>query len=141
MVHSVLSLVVAVNSATRPISITFVNGIPAKYTKAVSMLVTRNSDGLVAPASNRIGLWDNLLSKVYNELAVVASTVLAMSVTSCAAERNWTVWGQVYVKTRSNLGLQRSQNLIYVKANDTIAKTRPQTVDDLVVVLDTLTVS
>ena len=121
-------------------SCTTQNG-PAPTIVAVSMLVTRNSDGLVAPASNRIGLWENLLYKVYNELAVVASTTLAMPVTSCAAERNWTIWGQVYVKTRSNLGLQRAQDLIYVKANDTIAKTRPQTVDDLVVVLDTLTVS
>ena len=112
-----------INSATRPISVIFtafgdgdetasteltalfVNGIPAKYTKAVSMLVTRNSDGLVAPASIRIGLWTNLLSIVYCELAVVASTVLSMPVTSCAAERNWKIWGQVCVKTRSNLGL------------------------------------
>ena len=105
------------------------------------MLVTRNSDRLVAPASNRTGLWDNLLSKVYCELAVVASTVLSMPVTSCAAERNWTSWGQVYVKTRSNLGLQRVQDVIYVKANDTVAKARPQTVDDLVIVLDTMTLT
>ena len=69
------------------------------------MLVTRNSDGLVAPASNRIGLWDTLLFKGYCELAVVASSVLAMPVTSCAAERNWTIWGQVYVQALSNLGL------------------------------------
>ena len=105
------------------------------------MLVTHNSDGLVAPASNRIGLWNNLLSQVYCELAVVASTVLSMPVTSCAAERNLTNWGQVYVKTHSNLGLRRVQDLVYVKANDTLAKARQQTVDDLVIVFDTMTLS
>ena len=78
---------------------------------------------------------------MYGELAVVASTVLAMPVTSCAAERNLTIWGQVYVKTRSNLGLQRAQDVIYVKAKDTIANTRPQTEDDLVIVLDNMTLS
>ena len=36
---------------------------PAPTIVAVSILVTRNSDGLVAPASNRIGLWDNFVSK------------------------------------------------------------------------------
>ena len=96
---------------------------------------------LFEPAYNRIGLWDNILFNVYCELAVVASTVLAIPVTSCAAERNLTIWGQVYVKTRSNLGLQRAQDVIYVKAKDTIANTRPQTEDDLVIVLDNMTLS
>ena len=67
----------------------------------------------------------------------MAARVLAMPVTSCAAERSWTIWGQVY-KTRPNLGLQRAQDLIYVKANDTVAKAKPQTVDDLVFSLDTM---
>lgn len=77
-------------------------------------------------------------TKVYLAVAIVAATVLAMPVTSCAAERNWTIWGQVYIKNRSSLGLQRAQDLIFVKANDTVAKAKPQTVDDLVVVLDTM---
>ena len=64
-----------------------------------------------------------------------------MPVTSGAAERNWTIWEQVYVKTRSNLGLQRAQVVIYVKANDTVATARPQTVDDLVIELDTMTLT
>ena len=68
----------------------------------------------------------------------MAARVLAMPVTSCAAGRNWTIWGQVYMKRRANLGLQRAQDLIYVKANDTIAKAKPQTVDDLVFSLDTM---
>ena len=91
---------------------------PASTIVAVSMLVTRNSDGLVAPASNRIGLWDNFGSKVYCELAVVASTVLSVPVTLCDAERNWTIWGQVYVKTRSNLGLQRAQDVIVTELSN-----------------------
>ena len=71
-------------------------------------------------------------------MGLVAARVLAMPVTSCAAERNWTIWGQVYIKTRPNLGLQRAQHLIYVKANDNIAKAKPQTVDGLVLSLDTM---
>ena len=61
-----------------------------------------------------------------------------MPVTSCAAERNWTIWGLVYIKTHSNLGMQRAQDVIYLKANGTIAKATPQTVDDLVLSLDTM---
>ena len=68
----------------------------------------------------------------------MAARVLAMPVTSCAAERNRTIWGQAYINTRSNLGLQRAQDLIYVKAIDTVAKAKPQTVDDLVLSLDTM---
>ena len=68
----------------------------------------------------------------------MVARVLAMPVTSCATERNRTIWGQVYIKTRSNLDLQRAQDLIYVKANATIAKAKPQSVDDLVLSLDTM---
>ena len=55
-----------------------------------------------------------------------------MPVTSCAAERSWTICGEVYIKTRSNLGVQRAKDLIYVTANDTVAEAKPQPVDDLV---------
>ena len=90
------------DTASGELTALLVNGIPAKYTKAVQMLVTPDEDGRVSPAASRISLWSNLLCKVYPTVAVVAATVLAMPVTSCAAERNWTIWGQVYIKTRSN---------------------------------------
>ena len=53
-------------------------------------------------------LWEHLLSKMFIGLGLVAARVLAMPVTSCAAERNCTISGRVYIKTRSNLGLQRA---------------------------------
>ena len=58
----------------------------------------------------------NLLFKMYIGLGLVAARVFTMPVTSCAAERDRTIWGQVHIKTRTNLGLQRAQGLIYVKA-------------------------
>ena len=70
-------------------------------------------------------------------MGLVAARVLAVPVTSCAAAGNWTIWGHVYIKTRSSLGLQRAQVVTYVKANDT-AKAKPQSVDDLVLSLDTM---
>ena len=72
------------------------------------MLITRNEDGRIAPAISRINLWGNVLSNMYTGLGLVAARVLAMPVTSCAAERNCTISGRVYIKTRSNLGLQRA---------------------------------
>ena len=73
-----------------------------KYAKVVSMIITRNEDGRIAPATSCIDLWGKNRSKKYVGLGLVATHV-TMPVTSCAAERNWSIWGQVYMKTRSNL--------------------------------------
>jgi hypothetical protein len=83
----------------------------------VNILITRNGDGRIALATSRINLNGNLLSKIYAGLGRVAARVLAMPVTSCAAELNRTICGEVCIKTLSNLGLQRWEDLNYLKEN------------------------
>ena len=39
------------------------------------------------------------------------------SVTSAAAERNWSAWGRTYTDQRSNLSIATAEKLVYVKAN------------------------
>ena len=38
-------------------------------------------------------------------------------VTTCAAERNWSVWGYVYSKARNRLAIERAEKLIFIAGN------------------------
>ena len=43
--------------------------------------------------------------------------LLAIHVTSCAAERNWSKWGWVYQSARRNrLGIEKAQKLVTIQA-------------------------
>ncbi|KXZ43791.1 hypothetical protein GPECTOR_80g151 [Gonium pectorale] len=53
----------------------------------------------------------------YPALAFVANRVLRMHATTCAAERNWSLWGNVYTKARNRLGKERAEKLIYIRGN------------------------
>ena len=83
-------------------------------------------------------LYTPLQSSEYPVLAKVAEIVMSMPVTACASQRNWTEWGQVYVKARTNLGLARASDLIYINQNDRLARGTPATVGDIAVLLDTI---
>ena len=89
------------------------------------MLITRNEDGRIAPATSRINLYENLLSNMDTGLGLVAARVLAMPVTSCAAELITNkLLGPFGVKcTLKHLGLQRAENLIDVKALSIVLQT------------------
>ena len=49
--------------------------------------------------------------------ATAAAKLLSMHATTAAAERNWSAWGRNYTSLRSNLSMERAEQLIYVKAN------------------------
>jgi hypothetical protein len=51
-------------------------------------------------------------SPLYPELSKVACRMLSLHPTSCAAERNWSLWGRVYTVSRNSLGLERAKNII-----------------------------
>ena len=113
-------------------------GIEARDVKSIKCMIAAKSDGRVPCSEVRSRIWKNLLSKAYPQLTKLAVKVMSMPVTACASERNWTEWGQVYVKARSNLGLQRASDLIYIKQNDSLAREKPADLGDLAVTLDTM---
>jgi hypothetical protein len=39
-----------------------------------------------------------------------ASRLLAMCCTTCSSERNWSTWGQLFVKARNRLAVERAEN-------------------------------
>jgi len=46
-----------------------------------------------------------------------ANKLLSAHATSCAAERNWSAWGRIYISLHSKLDLETAEKLVYVKAN------------------------
>lgn len=62
--------------------------------------------------------WD-LIKGEYPFLAAGAARLLSIHATTCAAERNWSVWGQVYISTRNALGIKSAEKMIFIKANAT----------------------
>jgi hAT family C-terminal dimerisation region len=50
-------------------------------------------------------------------LAKAAAKLLSCHATSCATERNWSLWGNVYVKARCRLALDRAKKLISIRQN------------------------
>ena len=45
------------------------------------------------------------------------AAVLSMHATSCASERNWSLWGNLYVKARNRLAIERAEMLVYIRGN------------------------
>ncbi len=56
-------------------------------------------------------------SREYPLLAAAAARLLGMHVTTAACERHWSVWGSTYTKLRSRLAVERTEKLIFVRAN------------------------
>jgi hypothetical protein len=81
-------------------------------------------DGKVmkAPLLDRLAWWRTHAAKEgLPLLAKAAVKLLSCHSTSCASERNWSLWGNIYVKTRSNLALERATKLITIRHNSAAA--------------------
>ena len=48
-----------------------------------------------------------------------------MHATTCACERSWSVWGQVYTKGRNKLGLSLGEKIVFIRGNLTRPCDRP----------------
>jgi hAT family C-terminal dimerisation region len=86
----------------------------------ITHIQTKNgSDAkLVAPSvPQRVGVWRELLAKQCPALAKFAEQYLPMHATSCAAERNLSVWGRVYDKCRGSLKLEKAENMVFLHYN------------------------
>ena len=73
----------------------------------------------VAPLSTRRMIWlgSEELGKKYPDIARSAVRLLSLHATSCAPERNWSVWGRLFRnKDRNWLGMARTEKLIYISS-------------------------
>jgi hypothetical protein len=43
--------------------------------------------------------------------------LLMFHATTCAAERNWSVWGNIFTKARNRLAIERAEKLVYARGN------------------------
>ena len=73
----------------------------------------------VVPVAMRLMFWATWAAAEFPTLAVAASKLLAMHVTTCSSERNWSVWGQVYTKGRSRLSISLGEKIVYIRGNAT----------------------
>jgi hAT family C-terminal dimerisation region len=75
-----------------------------------------------APVHQRMQCWLRMLQPTFPKLSRVAAMVLSMHCTSCASERNLSVFGRLFEKHRSTLQLDRGAKMIYLAVNDRIQK-------------------
>jgi hypothetical protein len=55
-----------------------------------------------------------------------------MPVTTCAAERNWSVWGQVYTKLLDRLAIERGEMIVFIRQNLKLQQWRQGGDEDIV---------
>ena len=98
-----------------------------KYNKKLDALTERTSQAvpgrkgtrtLVCDHKQRLGFFQNILSAKLPVCAKAYEVLLSMPVTACAADRNWSKWGQIFVPKRNNLGREVAEKIIYVQLND-----------------------
>ena len=61
------------------------------------------------------------MGKEYPAISAVARVLLSLHATSCAPERNWSLWGRLYRKDRSRLALSRAEKLVAVSSAAKVA--------------------
>lgn len=72
----------------------------------------------IADTGMRRGWWQTIGCEHFPHLSRMAVRLLSFHVTACATERNWSLWGNVYPKCRSNLAIERGGKLVFIKGND-----------------------
>jgi len=75
---------------------------------------------VLAGASARRNFWMAHMSAEFPHMAEAAGRLLSAHVTSCASERNWCLFGNIFQKTRNRLALQRAQDIAFVRANSSL---------------------
>lgn len=81
---------------------------------------TEEEDGVVkvSDAELRRGWWD-VNSAHFPHIAAAAIKLLSFHVTSCATERNWSVWGRLCTKTTNRRVLERAAKLVTIMTSST----------------------
>jgi hypothetical protein len=67
---------------------------------------------------SRTEFWDDSVAKVHFPLvSSVAIPLMVMHASSCAAERNWSIFGNVFAEKRSCLDVQRGEKIVFIRQN------------------------
>ena len=94
----------------------FVNGIAKGDTEQPQPEVgTKRQRAEVPSASERMRVWEKFGTAV-PELRDVVIRLLSAHATSAATERNWSLWGRIYVASRSSTAMQTSKCMISICA-------------------------
>jgi hypothetical protein len=72
--------------------------------------------------SMRLNIWNRFGTKGSASLAKVEQRLLACHATSCATERNWSLWGSVYSASRNALGTESGKKLFRICADSRQAR-------------------
>ena len=81
---------------------------------------TEDGRVLLAAASARRTFWFAYMSEEFPCMAEAAGRLLSAHVTSCATERNWSLFGNIFTKTRNRLALERAHHIAFVRANSSL---------------------
>ena len=71
----------------------------------------------VASADYRRIFWLNHMQPYSPLIASAAGRLLSAHVTSCATERNWSLFGNIFTKTRNRLLLKKAHKMAFIHAN------------------------
>jgi hypothetical protein len=95
--------------------------VPANFSDICDVLAERKvqEDGSVQlqPAAFRRNFWQGHMSSKFPRMAAVAARLLSAHVTSCATERNWSLFGNIFSKTKNRLALERAQKIAFIRGN------------------------
>ena len=96
-------------------------GVPAMFSDLCETLVERDQqeDGSVQlkPAEYRRKFWQGHMHTKFPLLAAAAARLLSAHVTSCATERNWSLFGNIFSKTKNRLALERAKKIAFIRGN------------------------
>jgi hypothetical protein len=107
-------------------------GARACIPEAVNVGSKRNREQ-VASVKARKGVWKRYGAENFPTLAQVALRLLCVHPTSASTERNWSLWGRVFVASRNALGLERAKKLIMFCYN---SRAQDASMQDLALCLD-----
>jgi hAT family C-terminal dimerisation region len=94
---------------------------------------TKRDREQVASVKARKGVWKRYGAERFPALAQVALRLLSVHPTSASTERNWSLWGRVFVASRNALGLERAKKLIMFCFN---SRAQDASMQDLALCLD-----
>ena len=95
--------------------------VPANFSDICDVLAERKvqEDGSVQlqPAAFRRNFWQGHMSSKFPRISEVASRLLSAHVTSCATERNWSMFGHIFSKSKNRLALERAKKIAFIRGN------------------------
>ncbi|KAJ9526868.1 hypothetical protein QJQ45_017752 [Haematococcus lacustris] len=118
----------SLETARRELTLLTLGDWPTDMKSSVEAIVAEtrtDEDGKTTTAciSVRRGLWTFQGAGYFPHLRQAAVRLLSMHVTTAAAERNWSSWGNTYNAGRSQLNVATAEKMVYIKAN--IPSTEP----------------